>query len=94
MQEENYPCLTIRRIYCWIADCIIHILRRSCWFCYFSSNLRLFNGFPDSTDVLTKIGVEDYKKVWEDQIRFAGVERWLWAVFTLCGQCGKLSLKA
>ena len=33
----------------------------------------LFNGFPDSTDVLTQIGVEDYKKVWEDQIRFAGV---------------------
>ena len=53
----------------------------------------LFNGFPDSTDVLTKIGVEDYKKVWEDKFALQELERWLWAVFTLCGQCGKLSLK-
>ena len=33
----------------------------------------LFNGFSDGSGVLTQIGVEDYKKVWEDQIRFAGV---------------------
>ena len=38
----------------------------------------LFNGFPDSTDVLTQIGVDDYKKVWEDQIRFAGVGAMVW----------------
>ena len=33
----------------------------------------LFNGFSDGSGVLTQIGVEDYKEVWEDQIRFAGV---------------------
>ena len=33
----------------------------------------LFNGFSDGSGILTQIGVEDYKEVWEDQIRFAGV---------------------
>lgn len=33
----------------------------------------LFNGFPDESGILTQIGVEDYKEVWEEQIRFAGV---------------------
>ncbi len=33
----------------------------------------LFNGFPNETGILDTIGVYDYKQVWEDQIRFAGV---------------------
>ena len=33
----------------------------------------LFNGFPNESGILTQIGVEDYKEVWEEQIRFAGV---------------------
>mgnify|MGYP001189277787 FL=1 len=33
----------------------------------------LFNGFPDGTGMLDKIGVYDYKEVWGTQIRYAGV---------------------
>ena len=54
----------------------------------------LFNGFSDGSGVLTQIGVEDYKKVWEDGFVSLVLAQWSWVVSTLFGQCAKQSQRS